>query len=90
MRATIIKAPLPASVRGFCAWDKQGCRYIIMVNATMTQDQQRATLKHELQHIKNNDFAKPTGSDVNRIETEARQTPAPIANKKIKQRRCGG
>lgn len=73
MKITVTAAALPASVKGFSAWDKQGDRYIVMINADMPQEQQEETLGHELRHIENNDHQR-LRVNVDLLENERHRT----------------
>ena len=49
---------LPESAHGVCAKESDN-EYIIIINSSMTTEEQIETLLHELTHIENNDFSKP-------------------------------
>lgn len=47
---------LPLTIRGYTSLDPDG-NYNIYLNSRLSLEQQRKTYKHELTHIKRNDFA---------------------------------
>lgn len=47
---------LPDTIRGVTTEDENG-DYNIYINAALSSDQQKLTLKHEMAHIRRNDFA---------------------------------
>jgi len=49
---------LPTSVRGFCYHDDNGEEYVIL-NARLTREQNRKTLRHEKKHIARGDMYEP-------------------------------
>lgn len=55
---TVISTDLPTAVKGFCYHDDDD-RSFIVVNARHSREQQRKTVKHELEHIKRGDMYNP-------------------------------
>lgn len=49
---------LPGSIRGFCYHDDELNSYII-INADLEHQQQVDTLRHELEHIENDEMYDP-------------------------------
>ena len=56
---------LPMTIRGVTVTDEEG-DYNIYINSSLTPDQQKFVLKHEMTHIERNDFA--SFSDIFEIE----------------------
>ena len=54
----VVPQNLPCTVRGFVVQDDMD-GYCIIVNARLSQDQQRKTVKHELDHIRNGEVGDP-------------------------------
>ena len=46
---------LPSTIRGLTIPDEDG-NYNVYLNAHLNRESQRRTLKHEIEHIKNNHF----------------------------------
>lgn len=56
MKEVIIRyIDLPCHVRGYVKEDAN-CDYNIYINSRLSYDMQQVTIKHELNHIINNDF----------------------------------
>ena len=51
------KIPLPLHVRAFTMPDAQG-DYNVYINSVLSEEQQEASLRHELRHIRRDDFYK--------------------------------
>ena len=56
---------LPMTIRGVTVTDDEG-DYNIYINSSLTPDQQKHVLKHEMTHIERNDF--DSFSDIFEIE----------------------
>lgn len=56
---------LPMTIRGVTVTDDEG-DYNIYINSSLTLDQQKLVLKHEMTHIERNDF--DSFSDIFEIE----------------------
>lgn len=54
----VIVQDLPTAVKGFCYHDNDGESYIVL-NARQTKEQNKRTIDHELNHIKNGDMYNP-------------------------------
>ena len=52
-------ANLPTSVRGFVFLESDGVPRIVL-NANLTREQNRKTMKHELEHIERGELTDPT------------------------------
>ena len=55
---TVRVLDLPTTIRGFCWHDENGQEFIA-VNARLTREQNKKTMKHELKHIKAGDMFNP-------------------------------
>lgn len=53
---------LPTTIRGFSRETSEG--YVIVINSRMSSDMQLRAYKHELEHIKNDDFNSHKSVDV--------------------------
>jgi Zn-dependent peptidase ImmA (M78 family) len=53
---------LPTSVKGFSKANND-MTYTIIINARLSEEQQRNTYKHELEHIKKDDFRSLDNAD---------------------------
>lgn len=63
--ANIVIINLPPKVKGFTSLNDDGT-YTVVLNANHTMETQKATMMHELEHIKRGDF--DSLSDVNSLE----------------------
>jgi Zn-dependent peptidase ImmA (M78 family) len=52
-------ANLPTSIRGFVFLESDGVPRIVL-NANLTREQNRKTMKHELDHIERGELTDPT------------------------------
>ena len=52
-------ANLPTTVRGYVFLEEDGMPRIVL-NAKLTREQNRQTMKHELKHIENDELTDPT------------------------------
>jgi Domain of unknown function (DUF955). len=75
----IVLIDAPTIIKGSVNKNRDGSSTIFL-NARHSYEQQRITLEHELQHIKNGDFDK---SDVQEIEYHAHTTHEETINNKI-------
>jgi Zn-dependent peptidase ImmA (M78 family) len=61
----LIKSELNEGCKGFCSMDTNH-DFIILINKTMTEDEQTLAFLHEMLHVWHNDFRKK--QDVNELE----------------------
>lgn len=50
------EVPLPYEVKGMVTPDENDDGYNIYINSRLSEDQKRKALKHEVDHIENDDF----------------------------------
>ena len=62
----VYQVVLPYSVKGLTSQDEDGI-YTIYINSLLSDAVKIAVLRHELEHINNNDFEK---TDVQKIESD--------------------
>ena len=53
---TCVWQELPCKIKGFTVETDDG-RYVITLNSRLSREQNLETYRHEIDHIKNNDFA---------------------------------
>lgn len=54
----VILKDFPTAVKGFCYHDHDG-RCYIAINSRLSKEQQKKTIKHELDHIRNGELFDP-------------------------------
>ncbi|WP_290772483.1 ImmA/IrrE family metallo-endopeptidase [Anaerofustis sp.] len=67
MDYSIVYLNMPIKTKGFIKYNAVEDFYTIFINPKLNYEQQKETIKHEIEHIKNNDFDK---IDVGAIEEE--------------------
>ena len=64
-----IESGFPDSIRGVCHYEKPKDEYQIFLSDTLTEEQRKRTLAHEMFHVLHNDLV--VGGDISEIEKRA-------------------
>lgn len=82
MRYKVLTAPFPDDIHG--ALKKlDGDRYLIVINESMTKEEQDATVRHEYYHMTHNHFDDPRPIAEIEAEAEAGADTIPTPDYKI-------
>lgn len=77
----IVSHKLPDKIKGLVTPNADGT-YTIFVNRNLTDEQQKATVQHELKHIRHGHFCSDTRS-VDQIESECHDSSELIVSDQV-------
>ncbi len=60
----VFKEALPETVRGISAFDESKERFYILINSTLSDEEQRNAFLHEALHIWNDDFQRKNVQEI--------------------------